>query len=66
MTCVAATAVVDTAGVPVGEGRYACFADVQAAGTVVIWAQGAPDQTLVAAAGIVSQMTAGSTFVPVP
>ena len=63
VTCVSALASADGAGIPVGEARYACFADVGAAGTVVIWASGAPDQTFVAESGVVTLMTFLSSFV---
>ena len=63
MTCVSGTAAADAAGIPVGEARYACFADVKTAGTVTIWAHGAPDQTFVAESGVVTLMTFLSTFI---
>ena len=63
VTCISATAVVATAGIPAGEARYACFADVKAAGTVTIWAHGAPDQAFVAESGVVTLMTFLSTFI---
>src|SRR4051794_10017109 len=62
VTCISATAAADSAGIPVGEARYACFADVKSAGTVTIWAHGAPDETFVAESGVVTLMTFLSTF----
>ena len=43
VTCIGAIAKTDAAGIPVGQARYACLANVQTAGTVAIWATGAPD-----------------------
>ena len=63
VTCVSALAAADGAGIPVGQARYACFADVQTAGTVTIWATGAPDETFVAESGVVTLMTFLSTFI---
>ena len=66
VTCVTATALTATAGIPVGEARSACFADLKTSGTVVIWAHGTPDQAFVAEAGVVTLMTFLSTFVAPP
>ena len=66
VTCVTATALAAGAGIPVGEARSACFADLMASGTVVIWAHGTPDQAFVAEAGVVTLMTFLSTFVAPP
>jgi hypothetical protein len=72
VTCVLANATVDTAGVPVGTIRYQCFADVGAAGTVVLRTEAPP----AASAGeppspefqvrmaVVSLMTFASTYLP--
>ena len=63
VTCVAAIAAADASGYPTGTNRYACFADVQTAGTVTIWATGASDQEFLAKSGVVSLMTFLSTFI---
>ncbi len=63
VTCVSAVAKTDAAGIPVGEARYACMANVNTAGTVTIWSQGTPDQTFVAESGVVTLMTFLSTFI---
>ncbi len=65
VTCVSAIAVVDAASVPAGSASYACLADVQAAGTVVLRTIGAPgDEVFQSNAAIVSLMTMASTFTP--
>ena len=65
VTCVGAIAQADTAGIPIGEARYACRADDKAAGTVVIWTIGHPDDDLfLAEAAVVNQMAVASTFTP--
>ena len=65
VTCVDAIAVIDTAGVPAGDASYACLANVQAAGTVVLRTTGTPDDKVFQTnAAIVSLMTMASTFTP--
>ena len=65
VTCIGAIAKTDAAGIPVGQARYACLANVQTAGTVAIWATGAPgDEVFLMEAGVVNQMTLASTFTP--
>jgi heat shock protein HslJ len=65
VTCVGAIARTDAAGIPTGQARYACLANVQTAGTVAIWATGAPDDDVfLMEAGVVNQMTLASTFTP--
>jgi len=65
VTCVGATATSDAAGIPTGEASFACLADVQTAGTVVIRATGMPaDPTFVAQSALVSLMSMASTFTP--
>ena len=39
-TAIAATAVVDSAGIPTGTSRYAYLVDVDSSGTVTMWTQG--------------------------
>ena len=39
-TAIAATAVVDSAGIPTGTSRYAYLVDVGSSGTVTMWTQG--------------------------
>lgn len=65
VTCILATAASDASGIPAGTARYACFANVQTAGTVEIWASGAPgDATFAVTSAVVSLMTMASTFTP--
>ena len=65
VTCIGAIAKTGAAGIPVGQARYACLANVQTAGTVAIWATGAPgDEVFLMEAGVVNQMTLASTFTP--
>ena len=65
VTCIGAIAATDAAGIPVGQARYACLANVQTAGTVAIWATGAPDdEVFLMEAAVVNQMTLASTFTP--
>jgi hypothetical protein len=65
VTCIGAIARTDAAGIPTGQARYACLANVQTAGTVAIWATGAPDdEVFLMEAGVVNQMTLASTFTP--
>ena len=65
VTCIGAVAVIDTAGIPAGDASYACLADVQAAGTVVLRTTGTPgDEVFESKAAIVSLMTMASTFTP--
>ncbi len=65
VTCIGAIAATDAAGIPAGQARYACLANVQTAGTVTIWATGAPDdEVFLMEAAVVSQMTLASTFTP--
>ena len=65
VTCIGAIAATDASGIPVGQARYACLANVQTAGTVAIWATGAPDdEVFLLEAGVVNQMTLASTFTP--
>ncbi len=65
VTCIGAIAASDAAGIPVGTARYACLANVQAAGTVVIDATGTPgDGAYAAEAAVVTLMTLASTFTP--
>ena len=65
VTCVLAVAASDASGIPAGTARYACFANVQTAGTVEIWASGAPgDATFAVTSAVVSLMTMASTFTP--
>ena len=65
VTCIGAIAKTDAAGIPVGQARYACLANVQTAGTVAIWATGAPDdEVFLMEAAVVNQMTLASTFTP--
>ena len=65
VTCIGAIARTDAAGIPAGQARYACLANVQTAGTVAIWATGAPDdEVFLMEAGVVNQMTLASTFTP--
>jgi heat shock protein HslJ len=63
VTCVAAVAVTDAAGIPAGTNRFACLASVGSAGTVTIWATGASDQEFLAKSAVVNLMTLLSTFV---
>jgi len=63
VTCVSAIATTDAAGIPVGEAKYSCLANVNTAGTVVIWNHGTPDQAFVAESGVVTLMTFLSTFI---
>ena len=63
VTCIGAIAVVDSAGVAAGDASYACLANVQTAGTVVIRTTGAPsDPAFAEKAAVVSLMTMASTF----
>jgi heat shock protein HslJ len=63
VTCIGAIAVVDSAGVAAGDESYACLANVQTAGTVVIRTTGAPgDEAFAEKAAVVSLMTMASTF----
>ena len=55
-------AVATLTGIDFEVGGGACFADVKSAGTVTIWAHGAPDETFVAESGVVTLMTFLSTF----
>ncbi len=65
VTCVAAISRDASTGVTVGYGRYACLANVQSAGTVVLQTSGPPsDGAFRADAAVVSLMTAASTFTP--
>ncbi len=65
VTCVAAIAKVAVDGLAAGDARYACFADVQAAGTVFIGTVGAPgDPAYAARSAVVTLMTLSSTFIP--
>ncbi len=65
VTCVGAIAVVGTAGIPAGNASYACLANVQAAGTVVLRTTGTSgDDVFESHAAIVSLMTMASTFTP--
>jgi heat shock protein HslJ len=65
VTCVGAIALTEATGIPTGEARYTCMADVQTAGTVAIWATGMPDDELfLAEAAVVGMMTLASTFTP--
>lgn len=65
VTCIGAIAATEAAGIPVGQARYACLANVQTAGTVAIWATGAPDdEVFLMEAAVVNQMTLASTFTP--
>jgi hypothetical protein len=65
VTCIGAIARTDEAGIPAGEARYACLANVHAAGTVAIWTTGLPDDELfLTEAAVVNQMTLVSTFTP--
>jgi heat shock protein HslJ len=65
-TCVDATALVATAGVPVGSSAFSCLVNVGSAGTVVIQTIGtAGDVTYEEHSAIVSLMTGASTFTPV-
>ncbi len=65
VTCIGAIAKTDASGIPAGQARYACLANVQTAGTVAIWATGAPnDEVFLLEAGVVNQMTLASTFTP--
>ena len=65
VTCIGAIATTEAAGIPVGQARYACLANVQTAGTVAIWATGAPDdEVFLMEAAVVNQMTLASTFTP--
>jgi len=65
VTCVGAIAASDAAGIPVGTARYACLANVQTAGTVVIRATGTPgDKAYLAESAVVTLMTLASTFTP--
>ncbi len=65
VTCIGAIAASDTAGIPAGQARYACLANVQTAGTVGIWAIGAPDdEVFLLEAAVVNQITLASTFTP--
>ena len=65
VTCIAAIAVADAAGVPAGNASFACLANVQTAGTVVIHTTGTPgDQAFQAKAAVVGLMTMASTFTP--
>ena len=65
VTCIGAIARTDASGIPVGQARYACLANVQTAGTVAIWATGAPDDDVfLMEAAVVNQMTLASTFTP--
>lgn len=65
VTCISAIAVVDSAGVTARDASYACLANVQTAGTVVIRTTGAPvDQAFAEKAAVVSMMTMASTFTP--
>jgi hypothetical protein len=65
VTCIGAIAVSDAAGIPVGDGRFSCLADVQTAGTVSIWTTGlAGDPAYQANAAVAGLMTLASTFTP--
>ncbi len=65
VTCVSAVAATDAAGIPMGDGRFACLADVQTAGTVQIWTTGVPgDPAYQANAALAGLMTLASTFTP--
>jgi hypothetical protein len=65
VTCIGAIATSDAAGIPVGQGRFSCLANVQTAGTVAIWATGAPeDEAFKANAAVAGLMTFASTFTP--
>jgi heat shock protein HslJ len=65
VTCIGAIAKTDASGIPAGQARYACLANVQTAGTVAIWATGAPDdEVFLLEAGVANQMTLASTFTP--
>ena len=65
LTCIGGTALTEASGFPVGDAAFQCFADVGAAGTVVLWATGSPDDpALESEAAVVYLMTAVSTFFP--
>ena len=72
ITCLLASAAADSAGVAVGTIRYQCFADVGAAGTVVIRTEAppaasqgeAPTPEFQVQMAVVSLMTFASTFNP--
>ena len=63
VTCIGAIAAIDSAGVTAGDASYACLANVQTAGTVLIRTTGAPnDPAFAEKAAVVSLMTMASTF----
>jgi hypothetical protein len=65
VTCIGAIAASESAGIAVGDASYACLANVQTAGTVVIRAVGTPgDPALMAESAVVTLMTLASTFTP--
>ena len=63
VTCVSAISNSEATGLPVGTGSYSCMADVQTAGTVLIWTTGMPDDPVFQSnAALVTLMTEASTF----
>ena len=63
VTCVNAISNSETTGLPVGTGSYSCMANVQTAGTVLIWTTGMPDDPVFQSnSALVTLMTEASTF----